>query len=147
MTYREAADRIEEHAQIHFKHEYPHAFKITEALKLAVDVLREKESTQKCWEQICVGMKIYFVNENLEKVEMGEVTRIYFDQGRMTEFAVEFAPNDTQKFLPCTIGEFIFADEQTATEVLFRKITHQGEDLSYHCFMLQKGENYGEDSV
>lgn len=44
MTYREAADRIEEHARLHYRREFPHAVRITEALQLAVDVLRERAS-------------------------------------------------------------------------------------------------------
>lgn len=41
MTYKEAADRIEEHMRIHYNNEYPHAIKITEALELAVNVLQK----------------------------------------------------------------------------------------------------------
>lgn len=40
MDYKEAANRIEEHMAIHHVQEYPHAQKITEALRLAVTVLR-----------------------------------------------------------------------------------------------------------
>ena len=40
MDYKEAANRIEEHMAIHHMQEYPHAQKITEALRLAVTVLR-----------------------------------------------------------------------------------------------------------
>ena len=42
MTYREAANRIEEHIQIHYKNEYPHAVLITEALQMAMTLLRER---------------------------------------------------------------------------------------------------------
>lgn len=42
MTYKEAADRIEEHAHIHYRQEYPRANLITEALQMAVKLLREK---------------------------------------------------------------------------------------------------------
>lgn len=45
MTYKEAADRIEEHAKIHYKNEYPRANLITEALQMAVKLLREKAIT------------------------------------------------------------------------------------------------------
>lgn len=40
MDYKEAAARIEEHMIIHHLQEHPHAQKITEALRLAVTVLR-----------------------------------------------------------------------------------------------------------
>lgn len=41
MTYEEAANRIEEHAAIHYSKEDPHAEKITEALTMAVSLLRK----------------------------------------------------------------------------------------------------------
>lgn len=50
MDYLEAADRIEEYAITQFKQDYPHAFKITEALKLAVDILRETAANEKVFE-------------------------------------------------------------------------------------------------
>ncbi len=40
MSYREAANRIEDHMRIHYSEEYPRAQKITEALEIAVDLLR-----------------------------------------------------------------------------------------------------------
>lgn len=46
MTYKEAADRIEEHAYIHYGQEYPRANLITEALQMAVKLLREKAITE-----------------------------------------------------------------------------------------------------
>ena len=48
MTYKEAADRIEEHMRIHYNNEYPYAIKITEALELAVNVLQKLALTEEC---------------------------------------------------------------------------------------------------
>lgn len=47
MSYEEAARRIEDHMKIHFSQEYPHAIFITRALKLAIDVLREKAKAER----------------------------------------------------------------------------------------------------
>lgn len=69
MTYLEAAKRIEEHMELHFAKEYPHAMKITEALKMAVKLLykadRESKASlcllrdqDKC-NEYCDGWNIY----------------------------------------------------------------------------------------
>ena len=46
MTYREAANRIEEHIQIHYKNEYPHAVLITEELTLKTAPRLLEKATQ-----------------------------------------------------------------------------------------------------
>ena len=47
MSYKEAADRIEDHMHVHHMQEGWHCEKITEALKLAVETLRCLDYIQK----------------------------------------------------------------------------------------------------
>lgn len=46
MDYREAADRIEQHMIVHHMDGYPRANKITEALSMAVGLLRAADRDQ-----------------------------------------------------------------------------------------------------
>ncbi len=62
MTYREAANRIEEHIQIHYKNEYPHAVLITEALQMAMTLLRERANLENCSKAIRKGDAIWYVD-------------------------------------------------------------------------------------
>ena len=43
MTNKEAIDRIEDHLRIHFQDEYPYAVRITEALRMGIDALKEQD--------------------------------------------------------------------------------------------------------
>lgn len=52
MPYREAANRIEDHMRIHYFKEYPRAQKITEALQIAIDLLRDMATLQEGGELI-----------------------------------------------------------------------------------------------
>lgn len=46
MEIKEAIERIEEHNSIHFAKEYPRAIKITEALDMAVNSLKNQNKTK-----------------------------------------------------------------------------------------------------
>ena len=119
MDYREAADRIEEHAQIHFKKEYPHAILITQALGLAVKVLREKADEEAKQYAITPSVTIFYLNAEFQTVEEGKVVAIK-DDGGVFGFWVEFDPQHCVYFDKGSLGTAIFTEKAEAIKELHR---------------------------
>lgn len=88
MTYKEAADRIQEHMRIHYGDEFPHAIKITEALQLAVDVLRKLSLTEEG--VIQKGTPVWYVDFENGYIERGVVFGIQYKGQKVYSFSVDF---------------------------------------------------------
>lgn len=119
MTYKEAADRIEKHAQIHYKSEYPHAIAVTEALYMAVNVLRERAMLEDCSEQFKVGNSIWYVDFDTGTVEEGKIFDIQYNNGHIGSFSVEFKETgDFDEFYGDGIGRYFFPSADMANVAL-----------------------------
>lgn len=121
MTYKEAADRIQEHIHIHYVDEYPHAIKITEALQLAVDVLRKLSLTESG--VIQKGTPVWYVDFENGYIERGVVFGIQYKEQKVYSFSVDFdETGDFDEFCGDAIGDCFFLDEETAKAELVRGI-------------------------
>ena len=119
MTYREAANRIEEHIQIHYKNEYPHAVLITEALQMAVTLLRERADLENCSKAIRKGDAIWYVDFESGEIEEGEVFSIQFKDGRIDSFSVDFKETGNfDEFVGDAIGDCFFISKEMAESAL-----------------------------
>lgn len=122
MTHKEAADRIEIHAAIHFKNEYPYAIGITEALNMAVKVLREKSAFEDSLNTIRKGDKIWYVDFDSGEIEEGEVSAVYFNKGRIDSFSVDFKETgDFDEFTGDAIGSCFFTSREMAESALLNR--------------------------
>lgn len=79
MTYKEAADRIEDHMYVHYRSEYPHAVKITEALRLAINLLRKSALTEEGI--ITKGTPDWHVEFEYGDIENDTVFRVLYNEG------------------------------------------------------------------
>lgn len=121
MTYKEAADRIQEHMYIHYGDEYPYAIKITEALKLAVDVLRKFSLTEDG--AIQKGTPVWYVDFENGYIERGVVHGVQYKDHKVDSFSVYFdETGDFDEFCGDAIGDCFFLDEETAKAELVRGI-------------------------
>lgn len=119
MTYREAANRIEEHIQIHYKNEYPHAVLITEALQMAVTLLRERADLENCSKAVRKGDAIWYVDFESGEIEEGEVFSIQFKDGRIDSFSVDFKETGNfDEFVGDAIGDCFFISKEMAESAL-----------------------------
>ena len=113
MNYKEAADRIEEHMHMHYGDEYPNAIKITEALQLAVDLLRK--FSQKEDGVIQKGTPIWYVDFENGYIERGVVTGVQYKGQKVNVFSVNFdETGDFDEFSGDAIGDCFFLDEEAA---------------------------------
>ena len=121
MTYKDAADRIQEYMYIHCVDEYPHGAKITEALQLAVDVLR-KISLTECG-VIQNGTPVWYVDFEEGYIERGVVFGVQYKGKKVHSFSVNFDKDgDFDEFYGDAIGSCFFLDEETAKAELVRNI-------------------------
>lgn len=119
MTYREAANRVEEHMKIHFDKEYPHAIKITEALQMAVGLLRERADYEDCSQVIQKGCQVWYVDFESGEIEEGGVCSVYYKNGHLESFSVEFKEvGDFDEFLGNAIGDCFFMSKEMAEQAL-----------------------------
>lgn len=115
MTYREAAQRIAEHAEIHFKEEYPHAIRITEALKIAIRVLNEKADLEEFDSRIKDGDPIWYVDTELQEIEEGRVVHVEFRNSKVDSISVDFLESgDFDEFDGSAMNECLFTTEEAA---------------------------------
>lgn len=121
MTYKEAADRIEEHMRIHYNNEYPYAIKITEALELAVNVLQKLALTEEC--VIKKGMPVWYVDFESGHIERGVVFSVQYKDQKVDSFSVDFEETgDFDEFYGDAIGHCFFLSEEMAKAELVRGI-------------------------
>ena len=121
MTYKEAADRIQEHMHIHYGDEYPHAIKVTEALQLAVDVLRKLSLTGTGDGVIQKGTPVWYVDFENGYNERGVVFGVQYKDQKVYSFSVDFdETGDFDEFCGDAIGDCFFLDEETAKAELVR---------------------------
>ena len=119
VTYREAANRIEEHIQIHYKNEYPHAVLITEALQMAMTLLRERANLENCSKAIRKGDAIWYVDFESGEIEEREVFSIQFKDGRIDSFSVDFKETGNfDEFVGDAIGDCFFISKEMAESAL-----------------------------
>jgi len=119
MTYREAADRIEEHTKIHYKNEYPHAKLITEALYMAVALLRERADLVDCQTSIRKGSPIWYVDFESGEIEKGTVFSVQLKDGNIDSFSVDFEETgDFDEFVGRAIGDCFFVSKDMAESAL-----------------------------
>lgn len=119
MTYREAANRVEEHMKIHFAKEYPNAIQITEALKMAIGLLRERAALEDCLTYIQKGSPIWYVDFESGEIEKGEVFGVRYKDGLIDSFSVDFKESgDFDEFFGEAIGDNFFVSEEMAKQAL-----------------------------
>ena len=107
MTYKEAADRIEEHMRIHYNNEYPHAIKIT---------LTEECVIQK-------GTPVWYVDFESGRIERGVVFSVQYKDQKVDSFSVDFEETgDFDEFYGDAIGHCFFLSEEMAKAELVRGI-------------------------
>lgn len=115
MSYREAARRIAEHAEIHFKQEYPHAPLITRALAIAVKVLNEKADLEEFDSRIKSGDPIWYVDAEMQEIEEGRVVEVVFKGNKVDSISVDFIESsDFDEFNGTAMNEYLFTNEEAA---------------------------------
>lgn len=115
LSYREAARRIAEHAEIHFHQEYPHAPLITLALKMAVDALNEKADLEEMDSRIKDGDPIWYVDAELQEIEEGKVVHVVFKNNKVDSISVDFLESgDFDEFYGTAMNECLFTSEEAA---------------------------------
>ena len=115
MSYREAARRIAEHAEIHFKEEYPHAILITQALAMAVRVLNEKADLEEMDSRLKEGDSIWYVDAELQEIEEGKVVHAEFKNDKLWSVSVDFIESgDFDEFDGKALNEYLFTNEEAA---------------------------------
>lgn len=119
MTYREAANRIEDYAKIYYKDECSHAILITEALQMAVTLLRERSAIEDCFNAVRKGSTIWYVDFDSGKIEEGEVFSVQFKDRRIDSFSVNFKESgDFDEFIGDAIGDCFFISKEMAETAL-----------------------------
>ena len=135
MTYKEAADRIEEHMRIHYNNEYPYAIKITEALELAVNVLQKLALTEEC--VIKKGTPVWYVDFESGHIERGVVFSVQYKDQKVDSFSVDFEETgDFDEFYGDAIGHCFFLSEEMAKAELVRGIKDQfgGDKVEFSSY-------------
>lgn len=115
LTYREAARRIAEHAEIHFKQEYPHAPIITQALAMAVQVLNERADLEEFDSRIKSGDPIWYVDAEMQEIEEGKVVEVVFKGNKVDSISVDFIESgDFDEFNGTAMDDCLFTTKEAA---------------------------------
>lgn len=127
MTYKDAAQIIQKHMKIHFGigdsiipiEEYPHLDQITEALQMAVELLKERAAIDDCLTVLQKGSQIWYVDFETGEIEEGEVFSVSYKDGHIDSFSVEFKEiGDFDEFYGSAIGDNFFLSRNMAEQAL-----------------------------
>lgn len=117
MSYREAARRIQEHKEIHYKEEYPHAILITKALDMAIDLLNRAADLEDAQKNFSKGDDIWYVDAEMNEIEKGTVDLVTYKNGKIDTIGVLFE-DDFDEFDGSGLGHCLFATESAAKNAL-----------------------------
>ena len=105
---------------IHYRSEYPNGVKITEALRLAVNLLRNFALTEEGI--ITKGTPVWYVDFEYGYIEKGTVFSAQYKDGELESFSVDFDKSgDFDEFYGSAIGECFFLSEDMAKYSLIHK--------------------------
>lgn len=121
MTYKEAADRIEEYIRRHYSEECTNAILITEALQTAVCLLRERVDLEECAIAVKKRTPVWYVDFELGEIEEVEILEVHYKDGRIDSFSVNFKESgDFDEFVVDAIGDNFFASREMAETALVK---------------------------
>lgn len=119
MTYKEAAHRVATHMETYHISEYPHAVQISEALKMALDLLNERAALEDCANTIKKGSQVWYVDYESGEIEEGEVFSVQYKDQHIDSFSVEFKETeDFDEFFGKAIGDCFFLSKEMAEQAL-----------------------------